>query len=337
MRPEARPRAERAAAPGRAHRRGPADVGALAVLAGVALLGLLGVVRRLRDLDALAFAGGTCVVLLLAWVVYGRIDEKPEPTGAGGTSDLERALGGDALELHYQPQVNPAGKATGMEALLRRRPPGGRPESAVALIEHAERNGLMPRLTRYVLDTAVAQAAVWRREGLAVPVAVNISPADALVPGFPARVRACLRRHGLPGRALTVEVTESSAVPDVPALAAALAELRRHGVRVSLDDFGTGHSSIARLRELPVDELKIDRSFVSRMAGDPRDEAVVRCSVDLAHALGLDVVAEGVETEEDLLLLRGMGVPVIQGWLVSPALAAPEATGWLRRAAAGAG
>ncbi|MFE9560039.1 EAL domain-containing protein [Streptomyces sp. NPDC006487] len=331
--PQNRPSGRRghAAAPFRTS----ADTVALVALAVVALLGLLGVLTHLRDLDALAFIGATCVVLLLVRAVCSR-NQCTEEAGGRCSSCLERALGGGALELHYQPQVTLSGEAVGMEALLRRRRPGGRPESAVALIERAEHRGLMPWLTRYVLDTAVAQAAAWHKEGLAVPVSVNISPTDALVPGFCADVRACLRRHGLPGRALTVEVTESASVPDVPALAAALAELRGQGVRISLDDFGTGHSSITRLRELPVDELKIDRSFVSRMADDPRDAAVIRCSVGLAHSLGLGVVAEGVETRTDLRLLECMGVTVIQGWFVSPALAATEATGWLRRAATAA-
>ncbi|MEV7417098.1 EAL domain-containing protein [Streptomyces sp. NPDC089919] len=331
LRPHDRPGARPPSA--RTPSRGTADAAALAVLALAALLGLLGVVGHLRDVDAAAFIGVVCVLLLLVRAV---VCGPGRSAGPAGGSDLEQALGGACLELHYQPQVTPAGEVTGMEALLRRRRPGGRPESAVALIERAERSGLMPRLTRYVLDTAVEQAARWQREGLAVPVSVNISPNDALVPGFTAQVAACLRRHGLPGRALTVEVTENAAVPDGADLAAALDELRRHGVRISLDDFGTGHSSIARLRELPVDELKIDRSFVAGMAEDSRDAAVVRCAVGLACSLGLDVVAEGVETEADLRMLEGMGVPVIQGWLVSPAMAPADATGWLHRTAAAA-
>ncbi|WP_405497468.1 EAL domain-containing protein [Streptomyces sp. NBC_00096] len=283
-----------------------------------------------------AVFGGVCLALLLARVFGGRSGRPcggpPDESGPDDVRDLERALGGGSLELHYQPQVTLCGRAAGMEALLRRRRLDGGRELPGPLIERAERDGLMPPLTRYVLDTAIAQAAAWREEGLAVPVSVNISPACALAPGFPVVVRDLLRGHGLPGESLTVEVTESSETRDVAALAVALAELRGLGVRTSLDDFGTGHSSIVRLRELPLDEMKIDRSFVSRMAEDPRDAAVVRCSVDLAHSLGLDVVAEGVESRQDVHLLEAMGVPVVQGWLVSPALPAADATGWLRQA-----
>ncbi|MCX4781826.1 EAL domain-containing protein [Streptomyces sp. NBC_01264] len=324
--------------PKRGRRLATADRAALCFLALAALLGVLGVVARLRDLDAVAFVGGVCVVLMLVHIVWNSsaplLAGPSRRTGRAGASDLERALGAEGLELCYQPQTTRAGRTAGMEALLRHRGRDGRREPPGPLIEEAERAGLMPRLTQFVLDTAVAQAAAWRREGLAVPVAVNVSPTDALVPGFPAEVRDCLRRNDLPGDALTIELTESAETRDVRALAEALADLRRQGVRVSLDDFGTGHSSIARLRELPVDELKIDRSFVSRMSADPKDEAVVRCSVDLARSLGLDVVAEGVETEEVRGLLEGMGVSVIQGWLVAPALSAADATGWLRRTAA---
>lgn len=320
--------------PGRG--RSPVDTAAQVALALAAGLGIVSVVGRLREIDLLACAGGAAVVLLIAQVVRGRSASVADgPARATGRRPdvyrLEQALGGHPLELHYQPQVTASGSAAGMEALLRCRGRDGRRELPGRLIERAERAGIMPALTQYVLDTAVAQAAAWRDEGMAVPVAVNISPADAVVAGFPAEVRDCLRRNGLPGEALTIELTENAEARDVAALAVALTDLRAQGVRVSLDDFGTGHSSIARLRELPVDELKIDRSFVGRMARDARDAAVVRCSVDLARSLGLDVVAEGVETEEVRNLLEGMGVAVIQGWLVAPALPAGDATRWLRR------
>ncbi|MGP3690496.1 EAL domain-containing protein [Streptomyces sp. IBSNAI002] len=332
---------DRARRPNQVRRLATADRAALCVLALAALLGILGVVARMRDLDAVAFVGGVCVVLILVHVVWNSsaplFPGQSRRSGRSDGCDLERALGAEGLELYYQPQTTSLGRTAGMEALLRHRRRDGRREGPGPLIEEAEREGLMPRLTQFVLEEAVAQAAAWRKEGLAVPVAVNISPTDALVPGFPAEVRDCLRRNDLPGRALTIELTESAETRDVRALAVALGDLRRHGVRVSLDDFGTGHSSIARLRELPVDELKIDRSFVSRMSSDPKDAAVVRYSVGLAHSLGLDVVAEGVETEEVRGLLEGMGVTVIQGWLVAPALPAADATGWLLRTAGAPG
>ncbi|MCB5167491.1 EAL domain-containing protein [Streptomyces bambusae] len=266
----------------------------------------------------------------------GRADHDPAAHGpaAHDRAGLAAALDVGSLELHYQPQASPSGRPVGTEALLRPRGRDGRTQSPVPVVERAECTGLMPRLTQYVLDAALARAAAWYGTGLALPVAVNVPPTAASAPGFPAAVRDGLRRYGLPGRMLTVELTEGADTRDVPALAAALDELRTEGVRVSLDDFGTGYSSIARLRQLPVDELKIDRSFVARIADDPRDAAIVRCSVDLARCLGLDVVAEGVETEAQLALLAGWGVGAVQGWWVSRALPAAAATAWLRRAAA---
>ncbi|MFE3762331.1 EAL domain-containing protein [Streptomyces sp. NPDC059104] len=245
-------------------------------------------------------------------------------------SDLSNALDRDELELYYQPQVGDDGRTVAVEALIRWPRADNTVLAPDAFLGLAEHGGLMPRVTAFVLDRATARAAGWYAAGLPVPVAVNITPADALEPGFADEVLDRLSRHGLPADALKVEITETAETREMVRMAGTLAELASRGVTVSLDDFGTGHASLARLRALPVAELKVDRSFVTGMAANPEDAAVVRFSVNLAHELGLTVVAEGVEEEETRALLSGMGVGAIQGWLISPALPPALATAWLR-------
>ncbi|MEU9130950.1 bifunctional diguanylate cyclase/phosphodiesterase [Kitasatospora sp. NPDC048540] len=251
------------------------------------------------------------------------------PYRIGLLGDLRRALETAEVKLHYQPKVAFDGRVVGLEALLRWERAGQGRVAPDEFISLAESSGLMPRLTDYVLESAVGQLAIWRAQGLKVPVAVNVSPRDVLNPGFAARVAGHLDRNQVPADALQLEITERLLLDDSRRAADTLDELRRYGVRMSLDDFGTGHSSLVRLRSLPVGELKIDRSFVSRMVADDHDAAVVRCSVELAHSLGLTVVAEGVEDDETWERLQSMGVDAVQGWLVSAALPADQATAWL--------
>ncbi|MER8183825.1 bifunctional diguanylate cyclase/phosphodiesterase [Kitasatospora sp. NPDC094015] len=251
------------------------------------------------------------------------------PYRIGLLGDLRRALETAEVKLHYQPKVAFDGRVVGLEALLRWERAGQGRVAPDEFISLAESSGLMPRLTDYVLESAVGQLAIWRAQGLKVPVAVNVSPRDVLNPGFAARVAGHLDRNQVPADALQLEITERLLLDDSRRAADTLDELRRYGVRMSLDDFGTGHSSLVRLRSLPVGELKIDRSFVSRMVADDHDAAVVRCSVELAHSLGLTVVAEGVEDDETWERLQAMGVDAVQGWLVSAALPADQATAWL--------
>ncbi|MDT0341236.1 putative bifunctional diguanylate cyclase/phosphodiesterase [Streptomyces litchfieldiae] len=244
--------------------------------------------------------------------------------------DLRRALDTGEVELHYQPKVRFDGVVAGLEALLRwKHPDRGRvpPDEFIAI---AETSGLMPQLTEYVLETALGQVARWRAGGLTVPVAVNVSPRDVHTPGFAGAVAARLARHGVPAGSLQLEITEHVMLEDPQQAADTLAGLTGHGVRMSLDDFGTGYSSLVHLRSLPVSELKIDRSFVARLAMDSEDAEIVRCTVELAHSLGLVVVAEGVEDDETWERLRALGCDAVQGWLVAAAMPAGETTDWLR-------
>ncbi|WP_053848685.1 bifunctional diguanylate cyclase/phosphodiesterase [Streptomyces sp. NRRL B-24085] len=261
--------------------------------------------------------------------VYESKRDSNTPDRLGLLGDLRRALDAHEVQLHYQPKVRFDGQVAGLEALVRWvHPERGKvpPDEFIAI---AESSGLMPHLTEYVLDTALAQVAEWRAQGLHVPVAVNVSPRDVHTPGFAGSVAARLARHGVPAGALQLEITEHVLLEDPSRAADTLAALTGHGVKMSLDDFGTGYSSLVHLRRLPVSELKIDRSFVAKLAVDTEDAEIVRCTVDLAHSLGLLVVAEGVEDDETWERLRDMGCDAVQGWLVAAAMPPEETTAWL--------
>ncbi|MFI6337147.1 putative bifunctional diguanylate cyclase/phosphodiesterase [Streptomyces sp. NPDC050535] len=261
--------------------------------------------------------------------VYESKRDSNTPDRLGLLGDLRRALDTGDVELHYQPKVRFDGQVAGLEALVRWvHPERGRvaPDEFIAI---AESSGLMPHLTEYVLETALAQVARWRAQGLHVPVAVNVSPRDVHTPGFAGSVAARLARHGVPAGSLQLEITEHVLLEDPQRAADTLAALTGHGVKMSLDDFGTGYSSLVHLRRLPVSELKIDRSFVAKLAVDNEDAEIVRCTIDLAHSLGLLVVAEGVEDDETWERLRDMGCDAVQGWLVAAAMPPEDTTAWL--------
>ncbi|MGW0831112.1 putative bifunctional diguanylate cyclase/phosphodiesterase [Streptomyces prunicolor] len=262
--------------------------------------------------------------------VYESKRDSNTPDRLGLLGDLRRALDAHEVQVHYQPKVRFDGQVAGLEALVRWvHPERGKvpPDEFIAI---AESSGLMPHLTEYVLDTALAQVARWRAQGLFVPVAVNVSPRDVHTPGFAGSVAARLARHGVPPGSLQLEITEHVLLEDPQRAADTLNGLTGHGVKMSLDDFGTGYSSLVHLRRLPVSELKIDRSFVARLAVDTEDAEIVRCTVDLAHSLGLLVVAEGVEDDETWERLRDLGCDAVQGWLVAAAMPPEDMTAWLR-------
>ncbi|MDI2129361.1 putative bifunctional diguanylate cyclase/phosphodiesterase [Yinghuangia seranimata] len=251
--------------------------------------------------------------------------------------DLRRALDVHQVELHYQPKVSfTTGRVDGCEALVRWCHPDRGYISPEEFVHLAEETGLMPRLTRYVVDEALSQVARWHKEGIDVPVAVNVSARDIHAPAFADTVAAGLLRYGVPPGALHLEITERVLLEEPQRAADSLDALRKLGVRLSLDDFGTGYSSFVHLRHIPVSEIKIDRSFVARLTSDEEDAAIVRSTVDLAHSLGLRVVAEGVEDEPTWDRLRDLGCDSAQGWLIARALPRDEATAWLVRHGVGA-
>ena len=249
--------------------------------------------------------------------------------------ELRRAIGAGDLEVHYQPKADlQTGVVGGVEALVRWRHPERGLVPPDDFIPLAESSGLIEVLTAHVLDVAVGQVAAWHAAGLRLSMAVNVSVRDLSGGQLTGNVSSALARHRVPASSLMLEVTEGSLFADSHRAATTLRRLDVLGVTLSLDDFGTGFSSIGHLRRLPVKEIKVDRSFVQRMASDPRDRAIVRSVVDLAHGLGMDVVAEGVEDQRTWDALRDMGCRSAQGWHLSRAQPAHVLTPWLLSRAA---
>ncbi len=249
---------------------------------------------------------------------------------------LAQALRADEFELHLQPQLRHRdGAVVCVESLIRWRHPERGLLTPGEFIALAEARRLMRPIGRWVLDRALAEAARWRAAGWPdLPVSVNLSTAEFRAPGFLESVRAALACHGLPGRALEIELTERMLMDDVEAVRRTLAPLKELGVRIAVDDFGTGYTSLAHLRDLPVDRLKIDRSFVADLPAAAGSAAIVRAIVQMAGALGLDVVAEGVETPAQLDWLVAQGCGELQGFLILAPVAAPVFEEWLAARAA---
>jgi diguanylate cyclase (GGDEF)-like protein len=261
----------------------------------------------------------------------GRARDQGELHAAGKarvetTERLRRAITDGELVLHYQPQVSlRTGTVVGAEALVRWEHPEGGLLLPSGFLPQAESAGLMPMLTRAVLDQAVRQGALWRSEGNPVTVAVNLSVTNLLDPEFPDQVIGLLAEVGLPGSALELELTEDLFMADPPRARTAVRTLLEAGVSLVIDDYGTGYSSLGYLRDLrDIRGLKLDRSFVTHLDADPRAEAIVESTVTLAHSLGMAVVAEGVETATVRDRLAGFGCEVAQGFLFSPAVPADE-------------
>jgi EAL domain-containing protein (putative c-di-GMP-specific phosphodiesterase class I) len=193
----------------------------------------------------------------------------------------------------------------------------------------AEDSDLIGPLTNWVLNAALRQHRKWKRTGRLLPVAVNIATRSLLDPGFPDRVAAMLAEHAVAPGQLTLEITESALITDATRANEILGLLRNLGVRLALDDFGTGYSSMAYLQTMPLDELKIDRRFISVIQSSRSDEAIVRAILQLAHALDLEVVAEGVEDANTWDILHEMGCDMAQGFLWSRPVPARDLAAWL--------
>jgi predicted signal transduction protein with EAL and GGDEF domain len=235
--------------------------------------------------------------------------------------DLRRALDRDEIEILFQPQVSvTSGEIVGAEALARWNHPDHGELGAATLFGVAGRSDYLDVLSDHVQRKAVGAAAAWPEALGGLRLAVNITAADIRRPGFAAQFLALVRESGFPPERLTVEVTESGLIEDLAGAAALLAELRAGGLRTAIDDFGTGYSSLAYLKALPLDYLKIDKRLSQDIAGSTRDRIVVRGVIDMARSLGLGVVAEGVETEEQLGLLAQEGCTLYQGFLCSRAV-----------------
>jgi diguanylate cyclase (GGDEF)-like protein len=244
--------------------------------------------------------------------------------------ELRRAIEGDELVLHYQPKVSlEDDRVTGVEALVRWQHPEHGLLQPGEFVPLAERTGTIAHLTRWVLDAALRQCAEWRLEYPDLTVAVNLAAANVLDVSLPALVSELLAEHGLPGNALECEVSEHTVMSDPQRVMEVLAALRALGVRLSLDDFGTGQASLAYLKQLPLDEVKIDRAFITGMTDDDGDAVIVRSTIDLARNLGLEVVAEGVESEDVLEALVDLRCNSVQGFYLSRPLPSAELDVWL--------
>ncbi len=234
---------------------------------------------------------------------------------------MRQALTHQRFRLHYQPQIDLAsGRVVGAEALLRWRDPELGEVSPARFIPVAEDSGFIIALGDWVLQQAVRQAARWLQGGLSLPVSINVSALQFARDDFAERVAAALAEQRLPGAMLELELTESILLHDAEEALRRLAQLSRLGVRLAIDDFGTGYSSLAYLKRYPIDRLKIDRSFVRGVPGDESDTAIVRAVVQLARALGMMVIGEGVETEAQREFLQDIGCHQYQGFLFAPAL-----------------
>ncbi len=246
--------------------------------------------------------------------------------------DMRRALMAGDLVLHYQPRTNLAtGEVDGVEALMRWTHPKLGVVAPAVFIPLAERTGLIHALTQHAIGTALAQQRAWSRQGLDLTVAVNLSRRNLVDVDFPERVRRLLEEHGVPPSRLELEITESAIMADPLRAIAVLRQLCDMGIRLALDDFGVGQSSLAYLKRLPVSDIKIDKSFVIGMVDDESDAVIVRSTIELGRNLGKRVVAEGVETQAAHDALVSMGCDLAQGFLMSRPLDAAHVVAWAAR------
>jgi diguanylate cyclase (GGDEF)-like protein len=250
--------------------------------------------------------------------IYAAHRDQHSPGRLALLADLRRALDDGELILHYQPKIDlKTGAVTTVESLVRWNHPGRGMIQPADFLPLAEHTGLIEPLTMYVLDRAMKQCAEWHEAGLDLTVAVNLSPRNMLDLNFPDYISRLIRKWNLPPSCLQLEITESSLLSDPTRVRGVLERLSEMCVDISIDDFGTGSSSLAHLRDLPVGELKIDRSFVMNMEADESDAVIVRSTIDLGRNLGLKVVAEGVEDESTWRVVSELGCDFAQGFFRS--------------------
>ena len=262
--------------------------------------------------------------------VYTPGDEVEHRRRLAVLGDLRRAIEADELEVHYQPKADArSGQVVGCEALVRWHSPQHGYIAPSEFVAYAERTGAIRLLTSWVLRSAFRQLRAWEDAGLDLHVAVNLSAADLSDPDLGLEVINLLETtRACPARVL-LEITESTVMHELPNAIRIMEQLRMLGVRFAIDDFGTGYSSLANLQRLPVDELKIDRAFVRELGASGSDSVIVRSTIDLGHAMGLKVVAEGVEHESTMRALRSFGCDLAQGYLLSRPLPAKAFQAWL--------
>ena len=254
------------------------------------------------------------------------------PERLGLASELRRAIRGDELLLFYQPKLDlRTGRIVSVEALLRWQHPTRGLVMPAEFIDVAESTGVIDGLTEWVLDHAVGQLAQWHAAGLDLRVAVNVSARNLRNETLPESVLALLARHGVEPGDLEIEITETALIADPTRAINVIRRLHDRGVRVSLDDFGQGYTSLAQLGRVPITELKIDRGFVANMLTSDEDRTIVNTVIELGHNLGLEVVAEGAENRDIIDALVEMGCDTAQGWGITAAMHPDEIPGWIDR------
>lgn len=252
--------------------------------------------------------------------------------------ELRQAVEHDQLTLYYQPKVDLAThRVTHVEALVRWDHPTRGFVSPDQFIPFAEQTGYIKTITRWVADKALAQCAAWRAEGIELAVSVNVSARELILSSLPEMFQGLLEKHGVAPDRLWIEITESAIMDDPNHAIETLDRLHALGIRLSIDDFGTGYSSLSYLKRMPVDELKIDKSFVMGMTHHKDDETIVRSTIDLGHNMGLKVVAEGVENEAMMQRLNALGCDLAQGFHLSRPLPPAKLAQWLIEQSAQAG
>ncbi len=271
------------------------------------------------------------------YAVSASDQDQHAPSRLALMAGLRRAIEHGELVLHYQPLVSlKTGRATGMEALVRWQHPERGLLAPGEFIPLAERTGLVKPLSDWVLHAALAQACAWHAAGRELRVAVNLSVRNLLDPKLPDAIGGLLAaRSDVNPAWLTLEITESVLMADPERAMKNLLRLRRLGMRLAIDDFGTGYSSLAYLQRLPVDEVKIDPSFVMGMTAEESSAPIVRATIELAHTLGFEVVAEGVENRPTWDLLLESGCDIVQGFYVSRPMPASAVGDWLDRKSTG--
>jgi diguanylate cyclase (GGDEF)-like protein len=263
------------------------------------------------------------------FVVYSQKLDQYSPQRLTLIGELRQAIENDLLLLHYQPKLDTrTDRITEVEALVRwNHPIHGMmpPEDFISL---AERTGLIKHLTRWVLKHALQQGAIWRGQGIDIRIAVNLSTRNFLDPDFPEVITGLLAAYDFPPELLMLEITETTIMTDPDYSIGAINRITQIGVQFSIDDFGTGYSSLSYLKKLPLSELKIDKSFVLEMMTDDNDAVIVHATIELAHNLGLKVVAEGVENKAIMEKLKNLGCDVLQGFEISKPIAAKDFVNW---------
>jgi len=265
------------------------------------------------------------------YVVYEPEQDHFSATRLTLMSELREAISKDALELHYQPKIDLAsGTVTGFEALVRwmHKERGFIPPDD--FIPMAEETGVIAQLSQWVLKRAAQQCSRFASDGYTLSVSINLSANDLLNKGMADEVGAVIEEFGLAPELITLEVTESAMMRDPEQALRVITQISQMGVQFSIDDFGTGYSSLAYLKKLPVAEIKIDKSFVLDMEEDSDDATIVHSTIDLAHNLGLKVVAEGVENGTIMKLLKRLGCDIGQGYHMARPMAASQVYEWLQ-------